>query len=415
MDLRVSTPYKDFAIAKEASEIVQKCVHCGFCNATCPTYQLLGDELDGPRGRIYLMKAMLEGNPVSERTQLHLDRCLTCRSCESVCPSGVRYGRLLEIGREVAEQQVRRPLKDRLVRFGLRKIMTSRKWFGLLSRIGRWVKPVLPSVLAKGLPARRNAGWLPPIRHSRRMVLLDGCVQPALIPVINAAAARVLDRAGISVVVTPEAGCCGALSLHLGSTTEAEGHIRRNIDAWWPEIEKGCEAIVMTASGCGVTVREYGQLMARDRVYAAKAARISSLTLDLSEVVAAEMPSGLANGNSRRVAYHAPCTLQHGQKVHGQVEELLCRHGWQLASVNDGHLCCGSAGSYSLLQPSIANQLLRNKLAVLQQDHPDFIASANIGCLLHLGREARLPVRHWIELLDPGNHLDVGAVDSRFE
>ncbi len=360
MDLRVSTSYEGFAIAKEAAGIVQKCVHCGFCNATCPTYQLLGDELDGPRGRIYLMKAMLEGNPVSERTQLHLDRCLTCRSCESTCPSGVRYGRLLEIGREVAEQQVRRSLKDRLIRFALHKIMTSRKWFGLLSRIGRWVKPALPPVIAKILPARRNVGRLPPIRHSRRMLLLDGCVQPALIPVINAAAARVLDRAGISVVVSPEAGCCGALSLHLGSTAEAERHIRGNIDAWWPEIEKGCEAVVMTASGCGVTVREYGQLLARDRAYAEKAARISSLTLDLSEVVAVEKPTGLPSGNSRRVAYHAPCTLQHGQKVDGQVEELLRRYGWQLVSVSDGHLCCGSAGSYSLLQPSIANRLLRN-------------------------------------------------------
>ncbi len=401
MDLRVSTSYEDRAAAEEAARIVQKCVHCGFCNATCPTYQLLGDELDGPRGRIYLMKSMLEGNTVSSRTQLHLDRCLTCRSCESTCPSGVRYGRLLEIGRELAEQQVRRSSKDRLVRFALRKIMTSRKWFGLLSRIGRWVRPALPPVIAKTLPARRDAGRIPSIRHSRRMLLLDGCVQPALIPVINAAAARVLDRAGISVVVPPEAGCCGALSLHLGATAEAERYMRRNIDAWWPEIEKGCEAIVMTASGCGVTVREYGQLLARDRAYAEKAARISSLTRDLSEVVAVEKPGGLPSGNARRVAYHAPCTLQHGQKVHGQVEELLRRYGWQLATVREAHLCCGSAGSYSLLQPRIANRLLRNKLAVLQEDQPELIASANIGCLLHLGKEARLPVRHWIELLDP--------------
>jgi glycolate oxidase iron-sulfur subunit len=235
------------------------------------------------------------------------------------------------------------------------------------------------------------------------MLLLDGCVQPALMPVINGAAARVLDRAGISVVVSPGAGCCGALSLHLGSTAEAERHMRKNIDAWWPEIEKGCEAIVMTASGCGVTVREYGQLLAWDRVYAEKAAGISALTLDLSEVVAVEEPTGLPNGNSRRVAYHAPCTLQHGQKVQGQVEEVLRRCGWLLAKVSDGHLCCGSAGSYSLLQSSIANRLLRNKLTALQDDDPEFIATANIGCLLHLGKEARLPVRHWIELLDPAN------------
>ena len=401
MDIRVSKSFEGRAAAEEAAQIVKKCVHCGFCNATCPTYQLLGDELDGPRGRIYLMKSMLEGNTVSGHTQLHLDRCLTCRSCESTCPSGVRYGRLLEIGRELAEQEVRRSLKERLVRFVLRKIMTSRKLFALLSRIGRWVRPVLPSAIAKSLPARRNPGRIPSLQHSRRVLLLDGCVQPALIPEINAAAARVLDRAGISVVIPPEAGCCGALSLHLGATAEAERHMRGNIDAWWPEIEKGCEAIVMTASGCGVTVREYGQLLAHDPAYAEKAARVSSLTLDLSAVVAIERPRGLPNGNARRVAYHAPCTLRHGQKVHGQVEELLHRYGWQLASVREAHICCGSAGSYSLLQPNIAKRLLRNKLTVLQEDQPELIASANIGCLLHLGKEARVPVRHWIELLDP--------------
>jgi glycolate oxidase iron-sulfur subunit len=313
----------------------------------------------------------------------------------------VRYGRLLEIGRELAERQVRRSLTESLIRFAVRKIVTSRKWFGLLSRIGGWVRPALPSAIAKTIPARRNAGHIPSMRHPRRMLLLDGCVQPALIPVINAAVARVLDRAGISVVVPPKAGCCGALSLHLGATAEAEQHMRGNIDAWWPEIEKGCEAVVMTASGCGVTVREYGQLLARDHAYAERAARISSLTLDLSEVIAVEKPNGLPNGNERRVAYHAPCTLQHGQKVHGKVEEVLRHYGWQLATVREAHLCCGSAGSYSLLQPRIANQLLQNKLAALQEDQPELIASANIGCLLHLGKEAHLPVRHWIELLDP--------------
>jgi glycolate oxidase iron-sulfur subunit len=234
------------------------------------------------------------------------------------------------------------------------------------------------------------------------MLLLDGCVQPALIPVINAAATRVLDRAGISVVLSPKAGCCGALSLHLGATAEAERHMRRNIDAWWPEVEKGCEAIVMTASGCGVTVRDYGQLLARDRNYAARAAKISSITLDLSEVVAVEKPGGLPNGNARRVAYHSPCTMQHGQKLGGQVEQLLRCYGWKLTNVRDAHLCCGSAGSYSLLQPSIANRLLREKLAILEEDRPELIASANIGCLLHLGKKANFPVRHWIELLDPG-------------
>ena len=401
MDLRVSTRYEEVAAAKEAAGIVQKCVHCGFCNATCPTYQLLGDELDGPRGRIYLMKSMLEGNPVSASTQLHLDRCLTCRSCESTCPSGVRYGRLLEIGRELTEQRVGRSPTDRLVRFALRKILTSRRWFGLLSKIGGWVRPALPRVISRTLPARRSVGRMPPIRHSRRMLLLDGCVQPALIPVINAAAARVLDRAGISVAVAREAGCCGALSLHLGATAEAKQYMRANIDAWWPAIEKGCEAIVMTASGCGVTVREYGQLLARDRAYAEKAARISSLTLDISEVVTAEKPSGLPSGNARCVAYHAPCTLQHGQGVHGKVEGLLRGYGWQLANVREGHLCCGSAGSYSIFQPRIANRLLRDKLEMLEENQPEFIASANIGCLLHLGKEARVPVRHWIELLDP--------------
>lgn len=401
MDLRVSEPYKGQATTEEAAGIVQKCVHCGFCNATCPTYQLLGDELDGPRGRIYLIKSMLEGNTVSGHTQVHLDRCLTCRSCETTCPSGVRYGRLLEIGRELVEQQVKRSPRDLLVRFALRKIIASRKWFGLLTRIGYWARPVLPPVIRKTLPVRRHSGQIPSIRHSRRMLLLDGCVQPALIPVINAAATRVLDRVGISIVIPPKAGCCGALSLHLGATSDAEDYMRRNIDAWWPEIEKGCEAIVMTASGCGVTVREYGTLLARDRDYAEKAAQISSMTLDLSEVVVVEKPRGLPSGNKRRVAYHAPCTLQHGQKVHGEVETLLDHYGWQRTTVRESHLCCGSAGSYSLLQPSIASRLLSNRLSALQEGQPELIASANIGCLLHLEKEAHLPVRHWIELLDP--------------
>jgi len=382
---------------REAADIVRKCVHCGFCTATCPSYQVLGDDLDSPRGRIYLMKRALEGAPVTERTRLHLDRCLTCRACETTCPSGVRYGRLVDIGRAVVESKTRRPPWDRLKRALLGFALPRPGLFAFLLAWGRVQRPLLPAALRQKIAPRQDAGPWPAARHARRMLVLRGCVQPALAPSINAAAARVLDRMGISLVESP-AGCCGALRFHLNDQDGGRDDMRARIDAWWPLIERGeVEAIVMTASGCGVTVKEYGKYLAHDARYREKAARVSALTRDLSEVLPVEKLSG---GRKGRVAFQSPCTLQHGQQIRGRVEEILGRAGYELLPVDDAHLCCGSAGTYSLLQPPIAAELRRRKLAALQAGAPETIATANIGCLSHLQGAAERPVRHWIELLD---------------
>jgi glycolate oxidase iron-sulfur subunit len=405
MQTRLSATFLDTPDGQEADAILRKCVHCGFCTATCPTYQLLGDELDGPRGRIYLIKEMLEGAQPSHSTQLHLDRCLTCRACETTCPSGVRYGRLLDIGRHHVEQVVPRTIRERLLRRALLAIIPGRKRFASLLALGRMLRPVMPAPLRRSVPAERRAGAWPAPRHDRRMLVLTGCVQPATAPDINAAAARVLDRLGISLIEVND-GCCGALAHHLSAQDVARKRMRRNIDVWWPQIENGAEALVVTASGCGVMVGEYGELLREDSAYARKAARISELFRDISQVVAQELakPGTLLEleqrrGAGRRVAFHSPCTLQHGLKLRGIVEPLLERAGYTLTRVADGHLCCGSAGTYSLLQPRISRQLKANKLGALQADAPDFIATANIGCLMHLAAGADRPVRHWIELL----------------
>ena len=386
---------------READTILRSCVHCGLCTATCPTYQLLGDELDGPRGRIYLIKQVLEGQPLSRETQLHLDRCLTCRACETTCPSGVRYGRLADIGRAYVESKIRRPWHERLFRRMLRVIVPYAARFDPLMRLGQILRPLLPSALRKKVPSKQSAGHWPTREHSRRMIVLEACAQSSAAPNTNAAAARVLDRLGITLIRVVEAGCCGALSHHLSAESEALVFIRRNIDAWWPYIEQGAEAIVITASGCGVMVKDYGILLRHDPVYADKALRVAELARDLSEVIAAEnlqvldMPVA-----KRRITFHAPCTLQHGQSLAGKVEAILTQLGFQLNPVQDSHLCCGSAGSYSLLQPKLAQQLRDNKLSALQADAPELIATANIGCQLHLATAAEVPVLHWIELLD---------------
>ncbi|MFA7387195.1 MAG: glycolate oxidase subunit GlcF [Thiohalobacteraceae bacterium] len=386
---------------RAADRILRSCVHCGFCTATCPTYQLLGDELDGPRGRIYLIKQMLEGQPVTAETQLHLDRCLTCRACETTCPSGVQYGQLVDIGRGIVEQRVPRPLRQRLVRRALRLLIPHARRFGALLRVGQALRPALPAGLRAKVPARQKAGDWPAPRHARRMLVLAGCAQSSATPNTNAAAARVLDRLGISLTVAPEAGCCGALSLHLSAEDEALDYMRRNVDAWWPHIEQGIDAIVMTASGCGVLVKDYGRLLQDDPAYAAKAERISALTRDLSEVLAAEDLSPLrVAGHRPRIAFHAPCTLQHGQRLTGVVEALLSGLGFEVTEVADGHLCCGSAGTYSILQPELSKQLRDNKLARLQETEPELIVTANVGCQLHLQSASEIPVKHWIELLD---------------
>jgi glycolate oxidase iron-sulfur subunit len=394
---------KDTREGKEADAILRKCVHCGFCTATCPTYQLLGDELDGPRGRIYLIKQVLEGKPATAKTQLHLDRCLTCRNCESTCPSGVQYGRLVDIGRKVVEEQVKRPLSERIKRTALKESLP-RSWvFSPAMQAGQMVRPLLPEVLRNKVPARQSAGRWPRTQHARKMLLLDGCVQPSMAPNINAATARVFDALGVQLVVAPKAGCCGAIRFHLNDHEGGLDDMRRNIDAWWPYVEVGAEAIVMTASGCGVTVKDYGHLLAHDEAYAEKAKRISALTRDLSEILPgfeAALLAKLKGRINKRVAYHPPCTLQHGQQIRGKVEGLLRAIGVDVRLCADGHLCCGSAGTYSVLQPELAYRLRDDKLAKLQATGADLIVSANIGCQTHLQSGTETPVNHWVELID---------------
>jgi len=388
---------------READSVLRKCVHCGFCLATCPTYVMLGDELDSPRGRIYLMKQMLEGAPVTARTQLHLDRCLTCRACETTCPSGVEYGKLVDIGRDLVEARVPRPAGERFERWFLAKALPSRALFGFALGLGRAFRGLLPASLARKIPARHPAGDRPAPRHSRRMLVLSGCVQPSMAPSINAAAARVLDRLGISLVEAAGAGCCGAVSYHLNYQPQSLPFVKANIDAWWPHIEKGAEAIVITASGCGTMVADYGHLLERDPDYAMKARRVSELAKDVSQVVAAEGAAleRLAKGGAaRRVAFHSPCSLQHGLKIRGVVEPILAAAGFTLTAVPDPHLCCGSAGTYSITQPELSQRLLADKVRALESGGPEVVATANIGCLAHIGSGTGVPVRHWIELLD---------------
>ena len=390
---------RDTPEGREAESILRKCVHCGFCTATCPTYQVLGDDLDSPRGRIYLMKRALEGAPVTQKTRLHLDRCLTCRACETTCPSGVRYGRLADIGRAVVESKTRRAPVERAQRALFAYALPRTRLFSAALRLGQLTRPLLPRRLRSKVPAKvRRADAWPAPRHRRKMLVLAGCVQPALAPSINAAAARVLDRLGISLIEMSGAGCCGAIRFHLNYQEEGRDDMRALVDAWSPALASGeVEAIVMTASGCGVTVKEYGHLLAQDPQYAAKAQRISAMTRDLCEVITPQLLERRARG---KVAFQSPCTLQHGQQLRGKVEALLRGAGYELTPVDDAHLCCGSAGTYSLLQPDIAAELRSRKLSALTAGAPDVIATANIGCLAHLQGAAATPVRHWIELLD---------------
>jgi len=385
----------------EADSILRSCVHCGFCTATCPTYQLLGSELDSPRGRIYLIKEMLETGQASAKTRLHLDRCLTCRSCETTCPSGVRYGRLIDIGREQIEQLAPRSLADKLLRRAMLSVLPHTARLSVVLALARMVRPLLPAQLQKKIPARQAATLSPTTAHARRMLVLDGCIQPLSAPNTNATAARVLDRLGISLISAPGAGCCGALNQHLSDGDGARAMMRRNIDAWWPHVENGVEAIVMTASGCGLMVKEYGAALKDDPEYAAKAARISGLTRDISEILGREDMSAFAHvGQGMRVACQSSCTLQHGQKLGGAVQAILQRCGYELTAVADSHLCCGAAGTYTLLQPELSQQLLQNKLAALNAGKPEVIVTANVGCQMHLASASDVPVKHWIELLN---------------
>ncbi len=391
--------FRHTTTGQRAEGILRSCVHCGFCNATCPTYQLLGDELDGPRGRIYQIKQVLEGKPATAVLQTHLDRCLTCRACETTCPSGVQYHMLLDIGRELAERTVPRSLPQRLLRGLILFAFGETKRARLLFGTARLIRPLLPGKLRRRIPLAKPLAHPQATNSLRRMLLLDGCVQPAAAPQINDAARVVFSRLGIDLQTAAQAGCCGTLHHHLGASDAGLNKARANIDAWWPAIEQGSEAIVITASGCAPMIKDYGELLAGDPAYAARAARVSALAKDVSEVLDKEDLSALKPARPRRIAFHSPCSLQHGQQLNGVVEGLLTRLGYSLVPVRDAHLCCGSAGTYSIFQPTLSNELRTRKLDALQDKQPESIATANIGCLLHLQAEAGIPITHWLELL----------------
>lgn len=401
MQTQTTEHFLNTSQGKEADAIIRSCVHCGFCTATCPTYQLLGDELDSPRGRIYLIKQMLEGQSVSNKTQSHLDRCLSCRSCESTCPSGVQYGRLLDIGRELLDKQVNRPAITRLKRFALRKLLPFPKRLSLLVKTAQWLKPVLPVAIKQKLPSKqKNIPWSEK-SQSRKMLILLGCAQRVTTPNTNSATANLLNKLGIELIAASEAGCCGAVSHHLSEPQETLAFMRNNIDAWWPLIEQGVEALVITASGCGVMVKEYAHLLEHDPEYADKAKQVSALAKDISEILTAEnLTADHFKISEKNIAFQSPCSLQHGLQLNGVVESLLIQYGFNLAEVDDAHICCGSAGTYSILQKELSQQLLDNKLAALKKHSPALIATANIGCQLHLQTQSVIAVRHWIELVN---------------
>jgi glycolate oxidase iron-sulfur subunit len=383
---------------RRADEILRACVHCGFCNATCPTYLLTGDELDGPRGRIYLIKDMLEAEAPTRVAREHLDRCLTCRACETTCPSGVAYGELAEIGRNFLEARAPRGFTERVVRGWLVRVLPVPGRFAFFARLGRLVRWAMPKYLARAVPRIRSRRAVAIKNHPRRVVVLDGCVQRATTPEVNAALARVLDAAAVKVVRAAGEGCCGSLELHLGREERAHAAMRANVDALYAAAADA-EAIISTASGCGVTVKDYGRLLANDPLYADRARSVSQRTFDASEYLARIEAPLRKSDAAATVAWHAPCTLRHGQRVNGVVEGLLQRAGYTLVPVANAHLCCGSAGTYSVLQHRLADELRAQKLAALTAGQPDVIATANVGCQLHLRDGTAVPVRHWLELL----------------
>jgi glycolate oxidase iron-sulfur subunit len=397
----LSPAFKQHSSAALVEEILRKCVHCGFCNATCPTYQITGDELDGPRGRIYQMKQFFEGEDANQQIRLHLDRCLTCRSCETTCPSGVKYSSLLEIGRESIDQALPRSTLDRIIRWGVTRFLNSGWLFSFVLRCARLISPILPASLRKSVPAMPLLLTKPENQHKRRVLLLSGCVQPTLAPNTNAAAARLLDRFGIEVIEIQSRHCCGAVGLHTSQAEQGRQQARKLIDLWWPHVESGVESIIVTATGCGVTVKDYVTLFANDIVYAKKASTISKMSQDLSELLATELlKQNITTSKAHRVAFHTPCTMQHGLGLKGNVEAILASVGYRICQVSDAHLCCGSAGTYSILQPAMSTQLRNNKQKALTIDKPDVIATANIGCQLHIANGSEVPVVHWIELLN---------------
>jgi glycolate oxidase iron-sulfur subunit len=400
MQTNISLSILDTPQGKEANDILRSCVHCGFCTATCPTYQELGDELDGPRGRIYLIKDMLEGGEVTQTTQQHLDRCLTCRACETTCPSGVEFAHLAEIGKAMVEEKVKRPLKQRLLRSVLLKVLPSRTLFSTLLGLGRLFRPVLPATLKEKIPKSQKTAAYPRKEHLRKILLIEGCVQPSMSPEIDVATALVLDKLGIQTLRLLQAQCCGAVENHLNAKEAALKRVRLNIDLWMPFIELGVEAIVSTASACALEIKEYAHLLKDDPEYAENAKIISAKAKDLVEILADEDLSVFKLAQSKRIAFHAPCTLQHGQKLNGSVESLLRGVGYELMPVADAHLCCGSSGTYSILQPELANTLRDHKVENLTAHQPELIATANIGCLHHIQAGTDTVVKHWIILLN---------------
>ncbi len=398
-----------------AEKAIRTCVHCGFCNATCPTYTLLGDERDGPRGRIYLMKQMLEQNakPTKE-VVTHLDRCLSCLACTTTCPSGVDYMHLIDHARAYIEKGYKRRVADRALRWMLASVLPHRERFAAMLSVGRLVSPLtdIVRVLPKGRSlsamlrlAKRNTAADVDLSSSPavaprkgRVILQAGCAEPVLRPGYQAAAERLLNRVGYDVERAPDEGCCGALTHHMGREDEALGFVRRNVDAWSKVID-GVDAIVVTASGCGTTIKDYGFLLRNDPAYAERAARVSALAKDISEFLKPEQIAHVA-GRKLRVAWHAACSLQHGQKVMVQPKRLLEAAGFEVLAPANAHLCCGSAGVYNILQPEIADQLGDAKAANLEALKPDVIATSNIGCAVQIGARSGVPVVHMVELLD---------------
>ncbi|MDI3325675.1 glycolate oxidase subunit GlcF [Pontibacterium granulatum] len=385
---------------QDADAILRKCVHCGFCLATCPTYSLSGNELQSPRGRIYLIKQMLESGQAPESTRQHLDSCLNCRACETTCPASVPYHRLLDIGTQLLEEQRPRRWRERLLRRAVLTVLPYPSRFTPLLRTAQIVRPLLPGSLKNKLPRHQPASAAPRKTGVRKMLLLEGCVQPGIAPEINAATRRVLSHFDISLQSARNAGCCGAISYHLQQKDDGLNFMRRNIDAWWPLVEKGFEAIVITASGCGTTIKEYGSLLKDDSQYADKAAQISYLAKDLVEILREEPLEQLKVETQGSLAFQCPCSLQHAQKLGGTVEQLLARMGFKMMPISESYLCCGSAGTYSLFQPELATELRNRKSAALRNSSADHYISANIGCISHLSSSTDKPVEHWIQIID---------------
>ncbi len=403
-----------------SEKILRACVHCGFCTATCPTYLLLGDELDSPRGRIYLIKEMLEHEaPATREVVKHIDRCLSCFACMTTCPSGVHYMHLVDHAREHIEKTYKRPLGDRVLRGLLARVLTDAALFRLAVVAGLIAKPFAPVLQVLGLrrmaamlrlaprhrpsPPADRAGKVYPATGARRgrVALLAGCINPVLAPSTNAAAIRLLNRNGIEVVVAAGEACCGSLVHHMGREEQALAQARNNIDAWTREVEgQGLNAILITVSGCGTTVKDYGFMLRTDRAYAEKAAQISALARDVSEYLATLDLPATAAPRPLTVAYHAACSLQHGQKVTQAPKDLLLKFGFVVKDVPEGHLCCGSAGTYNILQPALADRLRDRKVGNIERLKPDVIAAGNIGCITQIAAGTAIPVVHTVELLD---------------